>query len=96
MNPWRTMAEARIRDWQRRKERGEVRGVPEAQLEGLESQLYNEVVRERELAAAAATPAQRQAHRDRAEAARIRLMIILEKGERPLLREAFEELLKEG
>jgi len=90
------MAEAKIRDWQRRKERGEVRSVPEAQLEGLESQLYREVVSEREAAAAASDPAVKQAHLDRAEAVRIRLMVILEKGDRPLLREAFEELLKEG
>ena len=96
MNPWQMMAEARIRDWQRRKERGEVRSVPDAELESLEGQLYNEVTRAREAAAAATDPLERQAQLDHAEATRIRLMVILEKGDRPLLLEAFEELLKEG
>jgi hypothetical protein len=95
MNPWQRMAEAKIRDWQLRKERGELRSVPDAALESLEGQLYNEVIRAREAAATATDPRERQAHRDRAEAARIRLMVILERGDRPLLREAFEKLLEE-
>jgi hypothetical protein len=82
MDAWTALAEARIRDWQRRVERGETTRQPPVRLESLEGQLLKEILRLRLMAQQA--PQDRGRLMREAENLRIRLMTMLE-SDRPLL-----------
>lgn len=82
MDPWSALAEARIRDWQRRVDRGETTRQPPVRLESLEGQLLKEILRLRLMAQQA--PSDRPRLMREAENLRIRLMTMLE-SDRPLL-----------
>ena len=82
VDPWSALAEARIRDWQRRVERGETTRQTPVRLESLEGQLLKEILRLRLMAQQA--PQDRARLMREAENLRIRLMTMLE-SDRPLL-----------
>jgi len=100
MNPWRIMTEAKIRDWQRRRESGEVSldnpGAETPSFDSLELQLLQEVLRLSREARACDDPLQATALRREAASIRVRLMIIIEQSGRPLLMKTIEERLRQG
>lgn len=91
MRAWDQLIEARIRDWQERKRRGEAppadAGGP---VESLESQLFDEIVKLRRSARAQRDPAEKRELLARAESLRIRLSVLLEKQGLHLLAESLD------
>ena len=76
---WDQLIEARIREWQERKRRGEeLPRDPSGPVDSIETQLFDEVVRLRRSAREAADPQRRDRLLDQAEQLRIRLAILLE------------------
>jgi len=96
MTPWQKLAEARIREWQRKPAAARDRGVqPEAAVTPLEMQLLEEVMRLHEMAAAAKEPATADALRRQATGVETRLLIVLESSGRPLAAQRFGALIQE-
>ena len=83
------LAEANIRDWQRRVAAGEVDPQQPLSLhvQSWESQQFKEIVRLRDEARAVDDPEEQQRLRQRAEALRLQLMMVVER-DRPLLARA--------
>lgn len=90
MDAWTALAEARIRDWQRRVARGEASRQPPVVLESLEGQLLKEILRLR--LKAQQSPEDRTSLMREAENLRIRLMTMLEP-DRPLLAQSINAKL---
>jgi len=92
------LAEANIRDWQRRLEAGEATITPSDSAplegEGLEAQLFKEILSLRQAAAAADDAAERERLRRRGADLYIQLMAVVEK-DRPLLARTLAERLDE-
>jgi hypothetical protein len=90
------LAEARIRDWQRRVAAGEVSATEGLPLKGesWESQLFHEIVALRLAARESTDEAEAQALRDRAEGLRIQLMVALERDRPRLARILAARLMK--
>lgn len=82
MDVWAALAEARIREWQNRRAKGEATAEPPLQLVSLEGQLFKEILRLRLLAHERVS--ERAALLGKAENLRIQLMMSLET-DRPLL-----------
>lgn len=92
MRAWDQLIEARIRDWQARKQRGDEQPrESEAPVDSLESQLFDEVVKLRRRAHEEADPERRRALLDEAERLRIRLSVLLEKHGFHLLAKSLDE-----
>jgi hypothetical protein len=99
MNPWDIIAEAKIRDWQRRKEAGEVSeeepdvGLEAGEGKSIERQLFEEARSARKAARDTEDPAEREALLERSNKARIRMMVMLEKNGFPLLARQLQQRL---
>ncbi len=91
MRAWDQLIEARIKDWQERRKRGEAQpasgGGP---VESLETQLFDEVVKLRRSASEQTDSAEKRELLARAESLRIRLSVLLEKQGLYLLAESLD------
>jgi hypothetical protein len=88
---WEQLIEARIRDWQERRRRGEAPSTDGAgKVDSLETQLFDEVVKLRRLAREQTDPAQQRETLAQAENLRIRLSVLLEKQGLHLLAESLD------
>lgn len=94
MRAWDQLIEARIRDWQTRKQRGEAQPAASAPVDSLESQLFDEVVKLRRRAAEQKDPARERALLEEAERLRIRLAVLLEKHGFHLLAKSLDERIE--
>lgn len=95
MKAWEALVEARIRDWQERKAKGEERVAQHASFESLESQLFDEIV-EYLHRAEKSDPVESGELARQAEQLRIRLAIILEKNGLPLIARQLDERIREA
>jgi hypothetical protein len=90
-----TLAEARIRDWQRRgRPMGAPGDGPVGAAGNLETQLLGEIVKLRAQARASRDPAEQKALRKHARDLKLQLMVLLESSGRPLAASQLERNLE--
>lgn len=97
MTDFRRLVEARIRDFHRRRERGETAPAPQHTLEGssLEAQLVNEIRALRAQGRDASDQADRSERLKRARELETQLLVLLERTGRATLARTLAERLRE-